>query len=135
MPSDAPPGFFICPRHPGALTISPGTCACLYRRSKRAQPWDSSVVCRGCPIGAEHAGEIVVPEPANCCCWCGAKLGQTRRLVLAGTICVSCANRLYEVARARYRRRGPTGIARELHVFAIQIEEPANDPDPGSPDT
>jgi len=131
MPSDAPPGFFTCLRQPGGLTISAATCAQLYRRGLAADP-GAAVHCRGCPIGAEHAGRPLPDATRHLsCCWCGKSLGEAGRLVLGQTLCPSCHARLGEYARQRYRRRSPTGVAHRLHVFIVQVEEPADDPDPG----
>lgn len=55
-------GRFECPRHAGALTLSPNTCARLYRRGLDAvrggDVADQIPVapCIDCPIGATHAG-------------------------------------------------------------------------------
>ena len=54
-------GRFACPRHEGALTLSPGACARLYRRGVDAARGGDAVErvsvgpCMGCPIGATHA--------------------------------------------------------------------------------
>ena len=55
-------GRFECPRHAGALTLSPATCARLYQRGLDAVRTQDAVdmvsvaPCIGCPIGATHAG-------------------------------------------------------------------------------
>ena len=54
-------GLFECPRHAGALTLSPGTCARLYQRGLDAVRTQDAVdlvsvaPCIGCAIGATHA--------------------------------------------------------------------------------
>ena len=54
-------GRFECPRHDGALTLSPTGCARLYQRALDAARGGDAVErvsvapCIGCPIGAEHA--------------------------------------------------------------------------------
>ena len=54
-------GRFECPRHDGALTLSPGACARLYQRGLDAVRGADAVErvsvgpCIGCPIGATHA--------------------------------------------------------------------------------
>lgn len=55
-------GRFECPRHAGALTLSPGTCARLYQRGLDAMRGGDMVAriavapCIDCTIGARHAG-------------------------------------------------------------------------------
>lgn len=55
-------GRFVCPRHAGALTLSPSTCARLYQRGVDAVRTQDAVdlvsvaPCVGCAIGATHAG-------------------------------------------------------------------------------
>ena len=54
-------GRFVCPRHAGDLTLSPATCARMFKRgqdAKRAKDVTDLVVigpCVECPIGARHA--------------------------------------------------------------------------------
>lgn len=98
MPSDA----FVCPRQPGGLTLTPDACAGLYRRGKRAEPWESPYRCRGCETGAAHAGERPPErrevELAHPCRICGQKRGGK---MIYGVLCVSCYNRVAEAMRGR----------------------------------
>jgi hypothetical protein len=50
-------GNFTCPKLPGGLHLARAACANLYQRGKRADPWETAHHCRGCMIGARHAGE------------------------------------------------------------------------------
>jgi len=58
--------------------------------------------CRGCAIGAQHAGEAIVHYSvlygADVCPRCGR--GTDRRLI-GGSRCISCYNRELEVRRGR----------------------------------
>jgi hypothetical protein len=137
---------FVCPRHPGELTLSHEACAGLYRRSRRAAAWDAARLCRGCEIGAAAnapPAKDAHPPPARPtprprptpappsldldldtrCCWCG-KSGDGRRLVCDHLLCVPCANRLYEVARDAHRRGKPAGMATRLRVFVFEVVTP-----------
>ncbi len=55
-------GRFVCPHHAGDLTLSPASCARLYRRgqdaARLADPTERIAAgpCMGCVIGATHAG-------------------------------------------------------------------------------
>lgn len=118
--------LFTCPRHAGDLTITPATCAQMYRRGKRAEPWDACARCRGCEIGAKHAGEIIVAEPAmRECLRCGRK---ARRLI-GNRLCLSCYNRERELITGHYRRKKPPAglrlttlsILLDGHPQAVQI--------------
>ncbi len=107
--------MFTCPHHAGDLTITPATCAQMYRRGKRAEPWDWLAPCRGCQLGAKHAGEVVVPEPATReCLRCGR---QARRLI-GKRLCLSCYNREREAITGHYRRKSPPG---GLHLMPVSI--------------
>jgi hypothetical protein len=114
--------LFACPRHPGGLRLLPTACAAMWRGGKAAEPWDRLFPCRGCAIGATHAGET--PNLAPCddgrkCCFCG----RTDQRLVCRTICVSCANRLFELLRGRYRRDAPPGLGARLRCFTVHIEE------------
>lgn len=63
-------GRFTCPNHGGDLTVSPTTCARLYRRGQDAVRLADAAErvsvepCMGCRIGATHAGaDPVACEP------------------------------------------------------------------------
>lgn len=65
-------GRFVCPHHAGDLTLSPASCARLYRRGQDATRLADAAErasvgpCMGCGIGAVHAGALpaaVAPAP------------------------------------------------------------------------
>lgn len=90
--------LFDCPRMPGGLRLMPTSCAGLFQKGKTAAAWESAHVCRGCEIGALHAGEKVVePPPVRHCVTCQ---GLAHRLV-HGLQCISCYNRTLEALRLR----------------------------------
>lgn len=113
--------LITCPRMAGCLRLLPASCAQNWRRSRKSEPWDSVFVCRGCEVGARHAGETI-PLPAvppKGCCYCG----KTDRRLICKSLCVSCANRIFEILRGRYRRHTPPGLMNRLHAFHIVIED------------
>ncbi len=121
--SDPLLSLFECPRHPGGLRLLPKACATMWRGAKGAEPWDRLFPCRGCAIGATHAGEAPPPpEPGDDgrkCCFCG----RTDQRLVCKTLCVSCANRILELLRGRYRRDAPPGLGARLRCFTVHIEE------------
>ena len=114
--------LFECPRHPGGLRLLPSACAAMWRESKGAQPWDRCFPCRGCAIGAGHAGEapnLAPGDDGRKCCFCE----RTGQRLVAKTICVSCANRVFELLRGRYRRDAPPGLGARLRCFIVHLDE------------
>lgn len=91
--------MFICIRIPGNLKLSPESCAASYRRGKRAQPWESSCACRGCPVGAAHAGEELPAITDDMKVRCRLCQSTQARKTVYGSVCISCYNRLLEAFR------------------------------------
>jgi len=108
--------LFECPRHTGQLRLTTTSCAKNWQRAKKAEPWDSLRVCRGCEIGAMNAGEAPTPEapPDRACLRCGA----TDQRLVRKQICVSCFNREREVLTGRYRRASPPV---GLHITTLDV--------------
>ena len=95
-------GNFTCPRQPGGLNLSPQSCADLYQRGKTAEKWQTAYLCRGCAIGAGHAGEKVRPiseTPTDRC-----ECGNVAHRLIYGRLCVSCYNRMVEALKDRNAR-------------------------------
>ena len=95
--------LFDCPNIPGKLRLSPASCAANYRSGKVAAAWQTTRFCKGCQIGAGHAGEVVqqvVIRKVSLCRSCGAAGGR----IVHGLLCVSCYNRLTEALRGRNAR-------------------------------
>lgn len=119
------PDTFVCPRYPGGLTLSTGACASMWREGQHAQPWDRRYRCRGCEIGAGHAGAAAVAPPAppdRECLRCGAVAPR----LLRQQLCVSCYNRERELLTGRYRRKQPPrGLTiRHLQVLVAGLGAP-----------
>ena len=115
--------LFTCPSPAYCgLRLTPTACADNWKRARTAAPWDRLFPCRGCEIGAGHAGETPSLAPGDDgrkCCFCNRS---DQRLVCK-TVCVSCANRIFELMRGRYRRDAPPGLGARLHCYVVHIEE------------
>jgi hypothetical protein len=102
--------LFTCPKHVGNLRLTPGACAGMWRRGRRAGQYDLARICRGCPIGAGHAGidpanieaEVLADQVATAtsCIRCG----RPAKRLIGLTICVSCSNRSLEWLKGENRR-------------------------------
>ena len=111
------PGFigFNC----SALRASLSTAACAanWRAGREGS------ACRGCRIGATHAGlpDAPPPMPLRICCRCG----QPARKIVGGVICVSCYNRSRE-CELQKNRKGLlpwiTGDVLRKVVAAVRVE-------------
>lgn len=116
------PSLFRCERHAGSLTLTEPACARLWQRGKAAGPGEAAYPCRGCPIGAQHAGEAPTASQTpmtEVCVRCGS-LG--RRMIRSRGVCVSCYNREREIAIGRDRRgRAPQRPAR-VPVLEIAVD-------------
>src|SRR6266481_2000895 len=98
----APGQFFTCAAYRAKLSTS--ACARRWRQAQTARGYAADQIekCRGCPIGAQHAGEKTVRysmlfDSPICPRW---GRGSTRRLV-GGHRCISCFNREREYIRGK----------------------------------
>lgn len=91
----APGKYFMCGPYKASMSVS--SCASMYRAEKGVHA-GRHMHCRGCPIGAFHAGEKPVASRglfgSLICPRC--QRGASR---LVTGVCVSCVNRQYEVVR------------------------------------
>lgn len=123
---DLAANLFTCPAPAyGNLRLLPTACAANWKRARAAQPWDRLFPCRQCPIGAAHAGEAAPDASDNprACAFCG----RTHQRLVAKIICISCANRLFELLRGSYRRKIPPSLGARLIGFSITFEEPTHE--------
>lgn len=113
--------LFLCPRHPGGLRLTENGCAHGWRRAKKMRVG----ACLGCDIGARCAGETVAASRpmATADRLCGRCLGLARRLVY-GRICVSCANRDYEVRKGKNAKGRAPVKARAVFPMTICFLRP-----------
>jgi hypothetical protein len=111
---------FACTRLHATLPVS--ACAAMWRQANE-KACDRHITCRGCPLGAGHAG---IPNaslsPIFGVLVCGRCHAGATRLV-CGSLCVSCKNREYEIVRGRnargqYPSRLPPLAARALPYWS-----------------
>ncbi len=107
--SDAPaePLLFDCPRH-ASLRLTPNACAGMWdkARSLPDRSLDRVMACRGCPIGAGHAGKPVrasKPALARAGRLC-PRCGKSATKFVFGRICISCYNREAEFVKGANAR-------------------------------
>lgn len=112
-----------------ALTLSARACAADWRRAQAVKPlpWLSLYHCRGCTLGAAHAGRPLaaavqvtqLDEVRRLCVRCH----QPARKILHGRYCVSCYNRDRELAAGKNGRGTEPSLLRErypLHTVEIR---------------
>lgn len=100
-------------------SLSIASCAAQFRRAKAEV---SGSACRGCVIGAEHAGEAAATIPRHLCPRCG----RTGQRIVLGQICVSCYNRQRELlvgrnSKGTFPHRAQPVFAAEIQVGAQRI--------------
>ena len=97
----APGDYFAC--KPLRATLSTAACAQRYERDNGPHQSGTASSCRGCAIGALHAGGKA-PSPLYGSLICPRCERGAARLVRG--LCVSCVNRQYEFVRGRNARGG-----------------------------
>ena len=103
-------------------TISTSACADMWRDAHE-QNSERRRQCRGCPLGAKHAGV----SDANLCDIhnvriCARCRNEVPRLIW-GNICVSCRNREYEYARGYNARGTPLTKLKNLEPRQVRYIE------------
>jgi len=98
--------LFECPRLSGHLRITEFGCANNWKRARRehADRGHALYECRGCSIGAGHAGEPTEMDAAALDGVCVRCNRHSTRLLKGHAICVSCYNREREVRIGKDRR-------------------------------
>ena len=97
---DGVPGrYFVCTVFHTTLGVT--SCAGRWKEAQNGRRFDT---CKGCVLGAEHAGHAqAVHAPESYCCRCGEAV--LRKMVKG--VCVSCKNREYEVVKGRNGKGAP----------------------------
>jgi hypothetical protein len=112
--------FFDCAAYRAKLSTT--ACAQRWREAQTVTGHEAYRFdrCRGCPIGAEHAGEKIIRYSflfdSVMCPRCG--VGTTR--MIGGTRCVSCYNREREFVRGR-NAKGTAPKMAPLHRRVIRF--------------
>lgn len=108
--------MFACERQPGNLKLTRASCAALWRRGLLPDADESMAWhCRGCEVGARHAGAAEKPAPrARRCVRCGD--GGVK--IVGGILCISCYNRQAEFAKGcNGKGKAPVDF-QPLHIWA-----------------
>lgn len=113
----APGEYFQC--QPMRATLSQRACAQMYAAEKSARAGSMHAHCRGCAVGALHAGERA-PTPLFGALICPRCARGALRLVRG--VCVSCINRQYEVVHNR-NARGGAGPSLQLATLRMLLLE------------
>ena len=94
--------LFSCKKHPGNLRLTEQSCADSWRIANKND--ERMQICRGCEIGAQHAGEPVanIIYKSNECIRCG-RYGFGRKM--NNGLCISCYNRSNEIYRGLNGKR------------------------------
>lgn len=86
--------FFRCDRLSASLQVS--SCAGMWKDANGPKACDRLLRCKGCRIGARHAGvEDVSTSPVRGLPMC-VRCNRTGMRLINGLVCVSCKNREYE---------------------------------------
>jgi hypothetical protein len=94
-----PGRYFVCSVFRATLGVP--SCAGRWTAAQGGKRFDA---CKGCSLGAEHAGhKQSVQAPVTACCRCGEP--SIRRMI--GGLCLSCKNREYEVVKGRNGKGAP----------------------------
>ncbi|HET7674633.1 MAG TPA: hypothetical protein VFL54_03830 [Gammaproteobacteria bacterium] len=116
--------LFTCPRHAGNLRLMPASCAAMWQKATHAKPEDRLFPCRGCEIGARHAGhdpdEACGRLPAESIC---ARCHRQPRRFVYGRICVSCFNRQQEWLKGRNAKGRPPMFLPALSTVRLAYME------------
>lgn len=108
--------MFACERQPGNLKLTRTSCAALWRRGLLPDA-DENIAwhCRGCEVGARHAGADEKPAPrARRCVRCGD--GGVK--IVGAILCISCYNRQVEFAKGRNGKGKAPVDFNPLHLWA-----------------
>lgn len=118
--------LFTCARR--SLVLTRQGCATLFaganRRGNRPQPWEGRAACVQCPVGARHAGVVLIRQPGNhpdlgtVCPRCN---NPERRLIW-NRLCASCDARAGEAKRGRNGKGTRPGLLDRLTVRTIRVQ-------------
>lgn len=111
---------FFCERQKASL--SKDGCIQMYSAAKHdvKSYFGSRIKCQGCPIGANHAGDVSLSKKTNPlykASHCPRCHKHATRMVKG--LCVSCLNRQYELEKGRNAKGHAPVKLRELHSFFV----------------
>ena len=99
--------LFQCPNIPGNLSLTKNSCAAQWQKALTTKPekGGSLYECRGCELGAKHAGveNVTFRKPSSIDRICTRCHKPTSKF-LYKRICISCYNRGLEVLKGKNAR-------------------------------
>lgn len=110
--------MFRCEKRRASLLAS--SCSAMWTEGNRKSCDDRYWLCKGCSIGAQHAGvgdSTLSPLYATSTC---ARCGSGAMRLIGGHVCVSCKNREYEYLKGRNARGNAPITHPTLHQLAIR---------------
>lgn len=114
---------FYCEKQSATLSIP--SCVAMYQAAKKDGKgyFGSRVKCKGCDVGACHAGDVSSAKKTNPlykashCPRCHNK--HATRMVKG--LCISCLNRQYEMEKGKNAKGAAPVKLRELHAFFVNF--------------
>jgi hypothetical protein len=116
------PGYFTCPQY--LVKVSTLYCADCHQKSKTKKYIQDNrrSLCRYCPIGSFHSGEI---ESINSSRLYGtticARCDKPSNRLVQGRLCVSCYNRAAEAIKNKNAKGNPLKLIRDYHQASVMI--------------
>ncbi len=111
--------MFRCDRRSATLQVT--ACSAMWREANQRECPERLERCRGCQVGAEHAGESDVSTcpitGSDICVRCDR--GGMR--LVRDEICVSCWNREREMLIGRNAKGAPPKMHPPLHAASIRV--------------
>lgn len=107
------------------MTLSTAGCSRLWKSAQAAppKPWEGKAHCRGCPIGARHAGEAQDDTKFAAEAWsriCPRCTKVTDRMIQE-RLCIGCYNRDLEAAKGRNAKGGRPRLCDILHASTLAV--------------
>jgi hypothetical protein len=94
--------MFRCDRLSASLRVQ--ACGEMWQQANGKSPPDRLWQCKGCPLGAQHAGAgDAAMNPLRGTTTC-TRCHRTDMRLIGGIVCVSCANRAYEWRKGKNAR-------------------------------
>jgi hypothetical protein len=120
------PATFRCDRQGMTLTVAGCKRLWTSAQERRPDPWEGRHACLSCPIGATHCGQSSADAKAAAATealrkFCPRCSRRATRLI-NGEFCVSCYNRVREIARGRNcKGNPPIEVAARIHSVTLSI--------------
>ncbi len=111
------------------MTLSRPGCTKLWLsantgdKESRPRPWEGRAACITCPVGAANAGvtQSSVAGAVEALQGLCPRCRRTGARMIRDRLCISCANRDYEVHRGRDRKGNRPGLTDRLYGVTVSI--------------